>query len=142
MEAIIQDSNIWNNVLGLVEKRLNRQIFDSWFLPIRFEGCDEKSNTLSLRAGRVTKDWVCSYYSDLIELCMRDLNMSNYRLDWHIEETEQPETEFPDDDNEIFSRPVPILQPPLRREPRKRRRGRSAKSVDPFCRYRTDREFA
>ncbi len=102
MEAIIQDSNIWNNVLGLVEKRLNRQIFDSWFLPIRFEGCDEKSNTLSLRAGRVTKDWVCSYYSDLIELCMRDLNMSNYRLDWHIEETEQPETEFPDDDNEIF----------------------------------------
>jgi chromosomal replication initiator protein len=102
MEAIIQDTNIWNNVLGLVEKRLNRQIFDSWFLPIRFEGCDEASNTLSLRAGRVTKDWVCSYYSGLLELCLRDLNLSNYRLDWHIEETEQPETEFSDDDNEIF----------------------------------------
>jgi chromosomal replication initiator protein len=92
MEAIIQENNIWNNVLQLVEKRLNRQIFDSWFLPIQFEGCDTQKNTLSLRAGRVTKDWVCSYYSDLLQQSMKDLNMADYRLDWKIEETDQPET--------------------------------------------------
>src|SRR6476619_7412523 len=88
MEAIIQGQNIWNNVLQVVEKRLNRQIFDSWFLPIQYQGCDETKNTLSLRAGRVTKDWVCSYYSDLIEQSMKDLNLPNYKLDWTIEESE------------------------------------------------------
>ncbi len=35
-----------------VEKRLNRQIFDSWFRPIQFEGFDEDAKVLRLRASQ------------------------------------------------------------------------------------------
>ena len=102
MQAIIDNTNVWNDLLGVVEKRLNKNIFDSWFLPIRFEGCDESARTLTLRAGKITKEWVCSYYSDLIQQSMNELNLSNYRIDWQLEESEKETESFTDEDEIIF----------------------------------------
>ncbi len=103
MEALFEKTNIWNHVLRLVEKRLNKQIVDSWFRPIQFEGFDEEDNTVHLRAGQVTKDWVSTYYSDLIDQSFRDLNMADCRLDWEITETAaQPEEADDDNDVEFF----------------------------------------
>ncbi len=102
MEALFEKTNIWNHVLQLVEKRLNKQIVDSWFRPIEFEGFDEDDNTVHLRAGQVTKDWVSTYYSELIDQSFRELNMADCRLDWEITETPaQPEEEEGGDDGEI-----------------------------------------
>ena len=98
MEATIDRPNVWNNVLQVVEKRLNKNIFDSWFLPIKFEGCDENEHTLALRAGKVTKEWVCSYYSDLIEQSMKELDLPSYTIEWQIEETESEPDAFSDED--------------------------------------------
>lgn len=100
MEAILEKTNIWNHVLRLIEKRLNKQIVDSWFRPIQFEGFDEEDNTVHLRAGRVTKDWVSAYYSDLIDQSFRELNMGECRVDWEIIENAAEEQEDGDDDNE------------------------------------------
>lgn len=98
MEALFEKTNIWNHVLQLVEKRLNKQIVDSWFRPIEFEGFDEDDNTVHLRAGQVTKDWVSTYYSELIDQSFRELNMADCRLDWEITEAvAQPEEEDGDD---------------------------------------------
>ena len=98
MQAILDQTNVWKNVLGVVEKRLNKNIFDSWFLPIKFEGCDETKQQLSLRAGTVTKEWVCSYYSELIEQSMRELDLPAYTIDWQIEETESEKDVFADEE--------------------------------------------
>jgi chromosomal replication initiator protein len=100
MNTSAETINVWNNVLQSVEKRLNRQIFDSWFRPIQFEGFDENEKVLRLRASQVNKDWVNTYYSDLIAQTLNELNLSNYRLDWEIEETKLPEPIFTEEDEE------------------------------------------
>jgi chromosomal replication initiator protein len=100
MNTSAETVNVWNSVLQSVEKRLNRQIFDSWFRPIQFEGFDENEKVLRLRASQVNKDWVNTYYSDLIAQTLNELNLSNYRLDWKIEETRLPEPIFTKEDEE------------------------------------------
>lgn len=99
-----ETANVWSSVLQSVEKRLNRQIFDSWFRPIQFDGFDEDEKILRLRASQVNKDWVSTYYSDLIAQTLNELNLANYRLDWKIEETKLPEANFAeeDDDEDFF----------------------------------------
>jgi chromosomal replication initiator protein len=97
----LENKNVWNNILQSVEKRLNKQIFDAWFRPIQFEGCDEQEKIVRLKASQVNKDWVSSYYSEMINQTLRELNLPNYRLDWEIEETEMQD-EYADDDAEFF----------------------------------------
>ncbi|MGH7784141.1 MAG: chromosomal replication initiator protein DnaA, partial [Candidatus Binatia bacterium] len=70
-----------------IEKSLNRQIFDSWFLPIRFERIDEENRTITLTTGKVAKDWVCKYYAGLIEQVLAELEFVGYTVTWNIEET-------------------------------------------------------
>jgi chromosomal replication initiator protein len=102
MQAMIDNANVWDNLLGVVEKRLNKNIFDSWFLPIKFEGCDESAHTLTLRTGKVTKEWVSSYYSDLIDQSMKEINLADYRIEWQIEEAESEKGVFRDEEELIF----------------------------------------
>jgi chromosomal replication initiator protein len=81
------ENRIWNDILLAVEKRLNRQSFDTWIRPIHFEGFDKTSHLLYLRApNHVVKDWVSSNYSDVIDASLSELNLSEYQLDWTIEE--------------------------------------------------------
>ena len=97
-----EEINVWSNILQSVEKRLNKQIFEAWFMPIQFDGCDEGKNTLHLRASQITKDWVSGYYSDLITQTLGELNLPNYNIDWEIEESEIPEGDYADDDDAEF----------------------------------------
>jgi chromosomal replication initiator protein len=86
MSTIIED-RIWNNILQAVEKRLNRQSFDTWIRPIHFEGFDESQHVLHLRApNHVVKDWVSTNYSDVIDESLAELNLPVERLDWTITE--------------------------------------------------------
>lgn len=108
MNAILQKSNVWDSVLERMEKRLNRQIFDSWFLPVRFGGMDKENETITLCAGKVTKDWVCLYYAGLIEQILSELNYAGYTVSWQIEESADrvPATDgevdrFPEVQNEM-----------------------------------------
>ncbi|HYP50405.1 MAG TPA: DnaA N-terminal domain-containing protein, partial [Pyrinomonadaceae bacterium] len=89
-----KNANVWNSILQSVEKRLNRQIFDAWFRPIQFDGFDEQEKVLRLRASQVNKDWVSTYYSDVIKQTLHELNLASYRLDWEVEETKMPEENF------------------------------------------------
>lgn len=100
METSMENKSVWNNILQSVEKRLNKQIFDSWFRPIQFDGCDENEKVLHLRAGQVTKDWVSTYYSEVINQTLKELNLTSYRLDWEVEESEMSEQSFDDDEDE------------------------------------------
>ena len=102
METSLENRNVWNNILQSVEKRLNKQIFDAWFRPIQFDGCDEQERIVHLRASQVNKDWVSTYYSEMINQTLKELNLPTYRLDWKIEETEMQEEFADDDDAEFF----------------------------------------
>ncbi|MDQ3321076.1 MAG: chromosomal replication initiator protein DnaA [Acidobacteriota bacterium] len=102
MDITTENKNVWNNILQSVEKRLNKQIFDAWFRPIQFDGCDEQDKVLHLRASQVNKDWVSSYYSEVLTQTLKELNLTNYSVDWAIVESEMTEDEFADDDSEFF----------------------------------------
>jgi chromosomal replication initiator protein len=81
---------VWSDILLAVEKRLNRQSFETWIRPIHFEGFDEAGHVLYLRApNHVVKDWVSSNYSDVLDASLSELNMTEYELNWTVEEESQ-----------------------------------------------------
>lgn len=66
---------------------------------------------MHLRASQVNKDWVNTYYSEVIKQTLNELNIANYRLDWEIEETKLPEENFLDEDEDVeffFEKQKPI----------------------------------
>lgn len=79
-------NRVWNNFLLEVEKRLNHQCFETWFRSIAFDGYDEVSSILHLRApNQVVKDWVSSNYSDVIDESLKELNLEKYQIDWIVD---------------------------------------------------------
>jgi chromosomal replication initiator protein len=86
MSTVIEN-RIWSDILRAVEKRLNRQSFDTWIRPLHFEGFDENGQVLHLRApNHVVKEWVSTNYSDVIDDSLTELNLTIERLDWTIAE--------------------------------------------------------
>src|SRR2546423_4119690 len=84
------ENKTWNDIHLAVEKRLNRQSFETWIRPIHFEGFDEADHVLYLRApNHVVKDWVSSNYSDVLDASLSELNMMEYELNWTVEEESQ-----------------------------------------------------
>lgn len=100
MQLTVEKTDVWNNVLLSVEKRLNKQIVDTWFRRIKFEDFDEQENVLKLRAAQVTKEWVSTYYSELIRQSLKEMNIPDSRLDWSIEDTELGQEFYADDEPE------------------------------------------
>lgn len=93
------ESQIWDNILHAVEKRLNRQSFETWIRPIHFEGYDETEHKLHLRApNQVIKDWVSTNYSDVLDASLEELNLSTYQVDWTVEEESQSHKANANDD--------------------------------------------
>jgi chromosomal replication initiator protein len=104
MEFSAENNSVWISILNVVENRLNKQIYDSWFRHIQFEGCDENERILHLKASSVTIDWINSTYSNLISNTLRELNLPEYRLRWHVAPGERPATENEDEEeNESFA---------------------------------------
>ena len=86
MSTVIEN-RLWSDILHAVEKRLNRQSFETWFRPIRFDGCDDSEQILHLRApNQVIKDWVSSNYSEVLDESLEELNLADYHVDWMVED--------------------------------------------------------
>ena len=103
MGASVENHNIWDSILGSVQKRLNGQIFETWFRPIEFDYCDEENQILHLKASEINRDWIDKNYIELIDNTMKDLNLGNYSLDWRIQKDQSDrsgfETESSTEDN-------------------------------------------
>jgi chromosomal replication initiator protein len=85
LKAIQQKTTAWNDVLRVVKTRLNNDVYNTWFRPITFVDLDADQKMLIVSSGQVTKDWVCLYYSELLEDTMDDLDLSDYSLEWQID---------------------------------------------------------
>jgi chromosomal replication initiator protein len=86
MNLATDNSVVWSTFLHSVEQQLNKQIFDAWFRPIQFDGCDHDEKVLKLRASQVTRDWVSTYYNDLIGKILDDIELPAYSLEWEIDD--------------------------------------------------------
>jgi chromosomal replication initiator protein len=87
-EPALEKQNEWERLLALLQEQLGPQIFDSWFRAIQCESVDTDLKEIHVRAGRVTKDWVTNYYSDLINECLDELELADHKLVWSIDGSE------------------------------------------------------
>jgi chromosomal replication initiator protein len=69
-----------------VEKRLNANVFDTWFNRITFDSFDPQRRVINLTAADITKDWVTRYYSSMIDEILDGLGLEGCTLEWIIEE--------------------------------------------------------
>jgi len=103
-----QKNTTWNDVLRVVKTRLNKDVYNTWFRPIAFEGLDEDAHTLTLRAGQVTKDWVCLYYSELLDQVLGELDLGDHTIQWQIDVAQPAEPQFEEEvaDADFFFSPM------------------------------------
>ncbi len=94
LKATSQKITAWSDVLRVIKKRLNKDVFDTWFRPITFVGLDEDSRSLKLRAGQITKDWVCMYYAELLDKTLEDVGFFDHTVDWEIDPDQSLEQPF------------------------------------------------
>ncbi|MEO6655828.1 MAG: chromosomal replication initiator protein DnaA [Pyrinomonadaceae bacterium] len=87
-------STTWNDVLRIVKTRLNKDVYNTWFRPIRFEAVDEEERSITLRAGQVTKDWVCLYYSEMLDQTLAELDLADHTFQWRIDADQPVEPQF------------------------------------------------
>ncbi|HQX54302.1 MAG TPA: chromosomal replication initiator protein DnaA [Pyrinomonadaceae bacterium] len=110
MELILEKNTVWDDILGLVRERLNPQIFDTWFLPIRFVELDPHSSELRLSAGDATIDWVVKFYSEILQESLKEINLSGYKIIWTAPDVEVVEAERPSSEELYFEpKPRPVI---------------------------------
>ena len=104
-------TGVWNDMQQFLERRLNKQIFDSWFRPIRFVDLDRTAGTLTLCAGQVTIDWVSSYYSQLLSQTLAEFGMHEFHIEWKVDPSAKKVVDDSEDDTELYfevSKPEPL----------------------------------
>lgn len=107
METSIKKTDLWNDVIAVVERSLNKQIVDSWFRPVQLEEHNAGEKIVILRAGEVTKDWVALYYTDLLIRTLEELGYPDHSIEWTIDETATEENLFSDDAEDYNYRTLP-----------------------------------
>ena len=73
------------------------------------------SRTISLEAGSVTKDWITSYYSDLMDATLAEMNLDGYKIDWQINDNESNEDAFSNEEIDFYfetKKPAPVTFAP------------------------------
>jgi chromosomal replication initiator protein len=56
---------LWNQALQYIESRVPKQVFDTWFLPIRLQGLEESSARLEV-PNKFFGDWLGQHYCELL----------------------------------------------------------------------------
>ena len=79
----LQQTDLWDDILGSIKTKLQGESFETWFNPIRFEGVDNNRHVICLRApNSAVRDWVTVHYASLIDQSFGELNLPGYSIDW------------------------------------------------------------
>ncbi|HEY6118753.1 MAG TPA: chromosomal replication initiator protein DnaA, partial [Pyrinomonadaceae bacterium] len=83
--SVLLHSPVWEEFLHSLKSSVNRETFETWFSPIEFEGLDDASRTIQVRApNHVLRDWVESNYSANLNRSLNDVHLGGYSLHWTI----------------------------------------------------------
>ena len=113
-------TGVWNDIQKFLERRLNKQIFDSWFKPIEFVDIDVTGSTLTLSAGQVTIDWVTSYYSQLLSQTLTEFGLKDFHIEWRVDPSAKKNAGDSEDAELYFEvrKPASLPFTPVRNPPR------------------------
>ncbi|MGD9563517.1 MAG: chromosomal replication initiator protein DnaA [Pyrinomonadaceae bacterium] len=102
MKTSLSKIGVWDAVISSAEKRLNKPVVDSWLRPIRFIDVDADEKQIHLHAGRITKEWVELYYSDLLIKTFGEFGYPDCRIEWSVDETESEDDRFGGESDDEF----------------------------------------
>ena len=74
-------SNIWDEILGRVQAKVNRHSFYTWFKPTSFVADDGASVTVRV-PNPLFKDWITKHYSGVIGEALIEVNRANAAVDF------------------------------------------------------------
>jgi chromosomal replication initiator protein len=77
--------DVWNQVLSTVGKRIPPQSFETWFRPIVFKGCDERTLQIAVPTENFKK-WLLEHYSDVLDDALREASQAALRLSVCVED--------------------------------------------------------
>jgi chromosomal replication initiator protein len=81
------DMNVWEQVLGRVEAKVNRHSFYTWFKPTSFLA--EEDSTLNVRVPNVLfRDWLTKHYAGVISEAMTELKKGHLAVNFVAEPAE------------------------------------------------------
>src|SRR5436190_1229665 len=69
-------SNIWDEILGRVQSKVNRHSFYTWFKPTSFVADDGASLTVRV-PNALFKDWITKHYAGVIGEALTEVNRAN-----------------------------------------------------------------
>lgn len=71
------------SLFDAVQRRVRRQVFETWFRPLRLGGCDDAAKIVRFLApDRVFRDWITSHYGGILEDALREVMLGGYTIEW------------------------------------------------------------
>jgi len=77
--------DVWATVINFAQKELNPQIFNAWFKNPMCAGYDETEKTVFIIASQIVRDWIESYYADLVKRAFAANGLNEYKIKWLVE---------------------------------------------------------
>ncbi len=85
------DQSPWREILSNLERRLNKETFETWLRPLKLAEVDSSRRVVRLLApNRIVRDWVASNYSSHLRETLDELHLGHYQVDWVLEEASSP----------------------------------------------------
>ena len=87
--------NIWDEVLGRIEAKVNRHSYYTWFKPTSFVA--DQGATIHVRVpNALFRDWLTKHYSTVINESLAELNRTNAGLLFLTEGEDPPDVGPPE----------------------------------------------
>jgi len=102
--------NLWEQVLGRVETKVNRHSFYTWFKPTSYASDDGSFLTVRVPNG-LFKDWLTKHYSGVISEAMVEIRRPHLVVQFVADSQTDGPIALSPDETVVLASP-PIIAPP------------------------------
>ena len=93
-------TDLLSSLLSAVSKRVNLHSFNTWFKPI--SQARKENSIIYLRVpGEIFRDWISDNYFDVLEESLEELQLSECRVSFIVEESQAPKPVFIDNSGDM-----------------------------------------
>ncbi|MBP7459742.1 MAG: chromosomal replication initiator protein DnaA [Candidatus Delongbacteria bacterium] len=85
---------VWQNCLGLLEKRLSKATYQTWFLPIKIQILNDNEILLNVK-NQFTADWIQEHYHSILNQVIAQVIGKNIKVHFTFSENETTASQDP-----------------------------------------------
>lgn len=77
--------SVWNKVLGVIEQKISKPSYDTWFRNTNVLPYDEDTDTLVIETENLfSRDWLENHYASLIAEVFHDITGKHYPIQFAV----------------------------------------------------------